>query len=218
MGPEYHNSVVLHTRRVDSPRADYVEIRFTGASDATQLRTATMKYAIIRALVCLVLIASTVACGGLTKDIESVSEADPKVDFSGMKSYGWIGAAGVVTDPQNLWTAPSFDVAAELKFHVDSELRKKGYVESGNPDMAVAMLIVNDVRQLEVIASKRKGSMPDMVGVGVGAILIEIVDVKSGKTIWLGAASGETKTNRTEEEMKKRLAYAVKQLLKQLPK
>ncbi|WP_455210255.1 DUF4136 domain-containing protein, partial [Kaarinaea lacus] len=72
-------------------------------------------------------------------DIKVESEADPKVKFSGYKTYAWLGAAGILNDPQGQWEPPKFDADAEITFLIDQELRKRGMTEvNDSPDMLVA--------------------------------------------------------------------------------
>lgn len=153
----------------------------------------------------------------LTKDIQAQAANDPKVQLAGLESYAWLGAAGVVNDPGGLWAPRDYDVGAELKLLVDKELRAKGFQESAEPDFVVAMIVVADVKQLEEIKLNRAQDMADFVVVGEGGILLEFVDPKTQKTIWAAAAAGETRSDYTNEQSKKRLAYAVKQMFKLLP-
>ena len=174
---------------------------------------------ISQAVLCLSLALSASACAKpLTDDIKTQSEADPRIDFSGMKTYAWAPSAGVVNDPQELWTPPSFDVGAELTHLINDEMHARGWAESAQPDMAIAFLVVNDIQELKVLETERAGEVPDLVGVGQGALLLEIMDASTGRTIWLAAATAESQTGRKEEDIKKRLAYAVKQLFKDLPR
>jgi hypothetical protein len=165
------------------------------------------------------LCALTLACGGgLTKDIEVQAVADQKVQFSGFKSYGWLNAVGAVNDPAGLWAPKKYDVGAELKAIVDRELEARSWVESAPADLLVNLLVLADVKQLEEIKLNRARDMAEFVVVGEGAILIELVDAHTGKTVWMGAAGGETRSDYTTEQSKKRLAHAVKQLFKLLPR
>jgi len=170
------------------------------------------------AVLALTLGALVVGCGGLTKDIEVQAVADQKVQFSGFKSYAWMGAAGAVNDPAGLWAPKAYDVGAELKSLVDKELHARGLVESAQADVQVAVLVVDDVKQLGEIKLNRAKDMAEFVVVGQGAILLELMDAQTGMTIWLGAAGGETRSDYTTEQSKKRLAYAIKQVFKLLPR
>jgi len=170
-------------------------------------------------VVVLALGAVVLGCGGgLTKDIEVQAVADQKVQFSGFKSYGWLGAVGAVNDPAGLWAPKEYDVGAELKGIIDNELQARGWVESEQPDVVVTLLVVEDVKQLEEIKLNRASDMAEFVVVGAGAILLELLDAKTGKTVWMGAAGGETRSDYTTEQSKKRLGYAVKHLFKLMPR
>ena len=70
-----------------------------------------------------------------TKDIKVDAQADPKANFSGYKSYAWLGSAAIVNDAFGQWEPPNFDADAEIKYLIDRELRKRGMSEdSANPD------------------------------------------------------------------------------------
>ena len=117
-----------------------------------------------------------------------------------------------------MWAPKAYDVGAELKLIVDRELRERGWAESAQADVLVTLLVVADVKQLEEIKLNRAQDMAEFVVVGEGAILIELSDAQTGKTVWMGAAGGETRSDYTTEQSKKRLAFAVKQLFNLLPR
>ena len=160
------------------------------------------------------------ACGGsLTQDIKAESAADEKVSFSGMKSYAWYGGLGALVDDTNLWAKPGFDMAQEAKFVIDRELRKKGFSESSSdPDVFVAFLLVADVNQVKKIDEERGGNVENLEGVGKGALLIELIDAETAKTIWLGGATAKVSSKYTDDERKQRLDYAITEVIGQLPK
>jgi len=88
----------------------------------------------------LVLAVFITACTSVPKDdIQINIAADPKVNFSGYKTYAWLVAAGIVNDPDGLWEPPQFDADAEIQYLIDSALRIRGMSEvSADPDMLVA--------------------------------------------------------------------------------
>jgi|GEM_PF-1075707 len=179
----------------------------------------TMLRKLQQAILCISLAATAAGCAKpVIQDIKTQAEADPKVRFSAMKTYAWAGGAGLVNDPQKLWTPPEFDIAAELKHLIDIEMRKRGWAEASNPDMLIAFLVVNDVQELKLIESERAGEVPDLVGVGEGALLIELMDAGTKHTIWLAAATAETQTGRSNELIQERLRFAVEKLFADLPK
>jgi len=153
-----------------------------------------------------------------TKDIEVEAQADPKANFSGYKTYAWLGSAAIVNDLYGRWEPPAFDSDAEIKYLIDRELRKRGKMQNQkNPDMIVAFAAGIDMEALGLkVDPKTKIDM--LENVPQGGLLVVLVDSKSGFVIWVGVATGEVQQNPDTETIKARLDYAVTQLFKKLPK
>jgi len=167
-----------------------------------------------------VALSSTLSCASTpTSDIRVHSAADKKSNIAAYKSYAWDTSAGVLNDRTGVWVPKDVDTQAELQFLIDEKLRGRGMtVAQESPDLLVSMLIAADVRTVEEIKSKRGEAVADLDPVGKGALLVELVDAQTGKTVWLGAAEGEVRGSNTMEQSKERLAYAVDKLFEQLPK
>ena len=165
-------------------------------------------------------VALSLACASTpTSDIRVHSAADKKSNISAYKSYAWDTSAGVLNDRTGVWVPKDVDTQAELQFLIDEKLRGRGMtVAQESPDLLVSMLIAADVRDVEEIKSKRGEAVAGLDPVGKGALLVELVDAETGKTVWLGAAEGEVRGSNTLEQSKERLAYAVDKLFEQLPK
>jgi hypothetical protein len=153
-----------------------------------------------------------------TKDIKVDSQADSKANFSGYKSYTWLGAAAIVNDPHGQWEPPQFDADAEIKFLIDRELRKRGMAEDRNaPDLFVAYAAGIDMAALELKADPdTKLEVPQ--NVPQGGVIIALVDSQTGFVIWLGWATAEVQENPDTATVKARLDYAVTKMLKEIPK
>lgn len=151
------------------------------------------------------------------KDISIESEADPKVKFSGYKTYAWLGAAGIVHDPQGQWEPPQFDADAEITFLIDQAMRKRGMTEvTDNPDMLVAYALGVDMAALKV-KHDPETKMPMLDNVPQGALIVTLVDPETEFVTWVSIATADLKG--LEPDMaKKRLKYVVKKMFKQLPK
>ena len=172
-----------------------------------------------RGVAMLLMLAATGCGSSLTADIKAESAADEKVNFSGMKSYAWYGGLGALQDDTELWAQPGFDMTQECKFVIDRELRKKGFSESASdPDVFVAFVLVADVNQVRKIDAERGENVENLEGIGKGALLIELIDAETAKTIWLGGATAKVSSKYSDEERKQRLDYAVTELIAQLPK
>ena len=153
-----------------------------------------------------------------TKDIEFDTEADPKVNFSGYKTYAWLGAAAILNDPYGQWEPPAFDADAEIKFLIDRELRKRGMSEnSADPDLFVVFAAGIDMDALG-LKTDPQTKMEHMSNVPQGALLIALVDGESGFVIWAGVATAEVQQNPDTQTAKARLDYAVTGLMKEVPK
>ncbi len=153
-----------------------------------------------------------------TDDIKIKAELDPKVNFSGYKTYAWLGSAAILNDSEGRWEPPSFDADSEIKFLIDRELRKRGMNESSaQPDMIVAFALGVDMDALE-LKIDQKSKLGRVENIPKGALVIVLVDSTTGYVIWLAEAVANLQQQLTTEETKKRLDYAVTQMLAKLPR
>jgi hypothetical protein len=153
-----------------------------------------------------------------TKDIQVDAQADPKANFSGYRTYAWLGSAAIVSDAYGQWEPPEFDADAEIKYLLDRELRKRGMLEnSADPDLIVAFAAGIDMDALELkVDPETKIDM--LSNVPRGGLLVVLLDSDSGFVVWVGVATAKIQENPETPTVKARLDYAVTQLLKKLPK
>ena len=153
-----------------------------------------------------------------TKDISIETEADPKVNFSGYKSYAWLGAASIVNDSYGQWEPPSFDADAEIIFLLDREMRKRGMSEnSSNPDMYIAYAAGIDMDALQLKIDP-KSKIESLDNIPKGGLMVVLIDSDTGYVAWIGVATADVNKNHDAATMKARLDYAVTQMMKKLPK
>jgi hypothetical protein len=159
------------------------------------------------------------ACTTFPKeDIEVTAEADPKVNFSGYKTYTWLGSAGILNDPLGTWEPPEFDIDQEVRDLIERELIKRGMVKTmQDPDMLVLYALGVDMAALE-LKENPEAQMKMLENVPRGAMLILMIDPDTDFVIWVGAATAEVQQNPETEVVKSRLDYAVTQMIKKLPK
>ena len=153
-----------------------------------------------------------------TKDIEVDAQADPRADFSGYKTYAWLGAAAILNDPHGQWEPPAFDADAEIKYLIDRELRKRGMMQSSlDPDLIVAFAtgINMDALELQFDPDIKINTLEN---VPRGGLVIAMVDSESELVIWVGVAVGDVQEQPDAKTVKARLNYAVTQLFRKLPK
>ena len=159
------------------------------------------------------------ACASVqTKDIKIETQADPKANFSGYKTYAWLGAAAIVNDPYGQWEPPPFDADAEIIFLIERELRKRGMSQnSTNPDLIVAFAAGIDMDALGLKPDPQTQSKM-LANVPQGGLAVVLADAQTGYAIWVGVATAELQENPDTQTVKARLDYAVTQMFKKLPK
>ena len=155
-------------------------------------------------------------CASVTKDIEIDATADPTFKFSAYKSYAWLGEIEGLNDPEGVWQPPKMDVAADIKFLIDRELRKKGiFSYSEDPDLEVAFFMGVDMEALKLdVDPKTKQDI--LANVPSAALAVALIDAKTGYVLWVGEAMGDIQKNRSDEEIRERLDYAVSEIFKKL--
>ena len=153
-----------------------------------------------------------------TKDIKIDAQSDPKANFSGYKTYAWLGAAAIVNDPYGQWEPPQFDADAEIKFLIDRELRKRGMTQDTvNPDLIVAFAAGIDMEALGLKTNPNTQSNM-LNNVPQGGLAVVLADSQTGFAIWVGTAVAELQENPDTNTVKARLDYAVTRMFKKLPK
>jgi hypothetical protein len=170
------------------------------------------------AIATLLVFLSGCASTNVTSDIMVKTDADPKANLSGYKSYTWLGAAAIVFDEKGQWEAPQFNVGTEIKFLIDRELRADGMSEdSVNPDLVVAYAVGFDMDSME-IKTDPENDLEVLKNVPQGALTVILVDAQTGLAVWAGVARAELQQYPTIETSKKRLDFAVSEMFSKLPR
>ena len=158
-------------------------------------------------------------CASVTKDIEIDTAVDPKVKLSGYKTYAWMGATEILNDPNQNWETPDFDVAGDIKFLIDREMRKKSITltQPENADLAVGFFVGIDMAQMKL--KKDPNTKVEMLkNVPGGALVVVFIDTSTGYVVWVGKATADLKEGASDEVVRERLDYAVSQMFKKMPK
>jgi hypothetical protein len=175
----------------------------------------------IRSIVVAVLagfIISGCASTKLTEDIDVDVQAAPGVDVNAFKSYAWIATAQILNDPQGQWEPRNFDADAEIQFLIDRELRKRGVIQvERNPDMLVAYIAGVDMETLELKEDPQQ-DMQVLQNNPKGALAVIFLSPVNGRAMWAGVATANVEGQRSTEDTKKRLDYAVSEMFRKLPK
>lgn len=153
----------------------------------------------------------------LTQDIEIDATADTTTKFSAYKSYTWLGDIAALNDPEGSWQPPKTNVAEDIKFLIDRELRKRGlYNHAENADLEVVFFMGVDMEAMALkVNPETKQDILEKVP--AASLAIALIDAKTEYVVWVGEAVGDIQENSTEETLRKRLDYAVTEIFKKLP-
>jgi len=153
-----------------------------------------------------------------TKDIHVDAEAAPMFKLSNYSSYGWLGSAQLVNDPQGKWEPPNVDLDAEFQRLIDRELHKRGMTQvARRPDLIVAYIAGVDMDALELKEDPKK-NISMLRNIPKGGLVVLLIDGQTAKTVWAGAAVGDVQQQPNDDVVRKRLDYAVSKIFKLLPK
>jgi hypothetical protein len=155
-----------------------------------------------------------------TSDIKVQTAVDQKANIKGYRSYAWFASGGVLVDRAGAWVPKNADTQADVEYLVDKSLRERGLrAVKERPDLLVSLLLVADVKDVETIAAKRGNTLTNKLDpVGEGALVAELIDADTGRTVWLAGAEGEVRGSRSVEDGKARLAYAIDKMFAKLPR
>ncbi|MFC1773184.1 DUF4136 domain-containing protein [Pseudomonadota bacterium] len=174
-----------------------------------------------RVLSVLFLMSSAWLLGGCatapTSDIEVNAQTSPDYAPSEYKTYAWLATAEIINDAEGNWEPPKFDADAEIKRLIDREMQARGIKQvAAFPNVFVAFAAGVDMDRLELKEDPRQ-KIEVLQNAPKGALAVMLIDGATGSPVWAGAAVGDVKGNRTPEESKARLEYAVRQMFRKLP-
>lgn len=156
----------------------------------------------------------TTSCTTLTSDIEVETHANPDVNYNKYKTYAWVGSAQIVFDPIGQWEQPTLDMDEEVRFVINRELRARNInqVES-QPDLLVGFAAGVDTTVLE-LKDDPKSDKKVLTNIPKAALVIALIDAKTGYAIWLGYAEADVQPQQTIENIRTRIDYAVSEIFK----
>jgi len=168
----------------------------------------------------------SVSCASINKqmndaaDITVETKLDPKANMDGYKSYKWLAVGAMLRDPENQWQPPGFAAGDYIKMKIDKELKAKEFVlnQKGEADLGVVFTLgVNmDAHKLKV---NPETDQEEMLKVAQGALVVAMIDMRTGFVVWVGKATGENKIKETgvdDERTRKRLQYVITTMLEDI--
>lgn len=158
------------------------------------------------------------SCASVTKDIKVDAQATAGAQWSDYQTYAWLGSAQIVVDTIGNWEPPSFDTDAVVRAFIDDELQSRELQEvSENPDLFVAFAAGVDMDAMELkVDAKTKKQM--FASIPRGALAIVLIDAKTNKPVWVGAATGNISESPKDDVARQRLEYAVTEMFGLLKK
>ena len=158
-------------------------------------------------------------CGfaSVTSDIKVDAEMAPNVTLHNYKTYDWLGSFSALNDPNKTWQPPNVNIAGDIKFLVDRELRRREiYITNGKPDLAVSFFVGVDMEN-QVLKLDPETKIELNKNIPKAALVVALIDVDSGHVVWLGIANAEVQEGVTEKVIRQRLDYTVREMFKLMP-
>ena len=151
-----------------------------------------------------------------TQDIKVEAESDPKANLAAYHSYTWLGALGVLNDPEEKWQPTGVDLAGDIKYLIDRELRKhKIFGAKEEADLGVAYFLEVDMDAMQ-LKDDPETQVDVLENVPKGALVVTLVDMKTGYVVWLGSAKANIIKQFKAEVARERLDYSISTMFKNL--
>lgn len=166
-----------------------------------------------------ILLLNGCATKNLHMDIQVEANGNPKIQLHGYKTYVWVGATGLLNDPTNKWQTPTRNVAGDIENLIESEMRKLGLtlVDEQEADLAVAYFIGVDKGAMK-LRKQPKTEFEILENIPEAALVVSIIDKKTGYVIWISKATAEIQQNISDQAIRKRLDYAISTMFAKIPK
>lgn len=154
----------------------------------------------------------------------AVSTMDPMTDVSSATSFTWASRMQEIHGDPHEAALPDKET---LETAISNALRKKGYEytwRAGLADLRVGYLVVMNGALSGKEINDRFGiqpglnlQAPDTVRYEKGTLIIDIIDVKTGRTAWRGALQGFADIEISKEDRQERLDDMVVFMLARFP-
>jgi Domain of unknown function (DUF4136) len=155
------------------------------------------------------------------------AEHDQSADFGRLRTYAWLPLSEAAPADQRVLDRY---IDARIRSAVDTALGAKGYRPAGSdpPDFFLNYRVVSDTAEQEGIASRsyllgaRWEGWSGVEGVyrdtyRAGTLYVAVIDARTRKMIWLGAASARLLPTVPLEKRAQRVDAAVHQIFERFP-
>ena len=146
------------------------------------------------------------------------STSNPRLRIPRSGTYAWMEGSQIVRDPRL-----SSEIYPILLEELEGGLQRRGYsrLQYGEPDLLIGVVAaLSDTLQNEEL-SRAYGLDEAWLPHGVskteyapGAIVLDIVDARTSRSLWRGSVRGAAKFERAPEERREHVRQTVEALLK----
>lgn len=176
---------------------------------------------VMHLLVKLILLTGTLvitSCATLTSDIEIETHTNPDINILSYKTYAWADNAQIVFDPIGQWEQPTVDTDEDVRSFINRELRARNLKQVDNaPDLLVTFSAGIDSATLELKEDPNNDiDNEDLTRIPKEAMVVALIDAKTGYTVWTGYASGGAQEQQTIKNIRGRINFAVHEIFKSL--
>lgn len=152
------------------------------------------------------------------------AEAMPDIDFTKYKTYAWASQVDSKLDP-GLYFLNDLELKQRIRGAVGYAMDGRGYTFTRQaPDLVINFRVFNKPTTIQTYSeygsdyftpSDVSGLQdPKKVTLEAGSLIVNMVDRKTGQTVWFGSASGLTNTNGFDRS-ENRIRQAINLLFKQ---
>ncbi len=155
-------------------------------------------------------------CSSHTADIRVRTEVGSNANLSQYKSYSWLEIVTSLHDPRGKWQARGLDIAGEIKFFIDRELREYGlHYSTTDPDIAVAFQLGANMESLK-LAIDPNSRLDVLKNVPDATLTVVLIDTATRDIIWISKAEAEIQQDATPEMVHKRIDYTITEMFKKI--
>lgn len=158
------------------------------------------------------------SCATLTSDIEIENHTNPDINILSYKTYAWADNAQIVFDPIGQWEQPTVDTDEDARSSINRELHARYLKQVDNaPDLLVTFSAGIDATTLKLKEDPNNDiDNENLTKIPKEAMVVALIDAKTGYTVWTGYASGGAQEQQTIKNIRTRIFFAVHEIFKSL--
>jgi hypothetical protein len=173
----------------------------------------------------ITLVALLLTAGFTTAQNVSVNtETMPNIDFSAYKTYAWASQVDSKLDP-GLYFLNDLQLKERIRGAVGYAMDGRGYkLTRQSPDLVINFRVFDKPANIQTYSEYGSSYFtpgeveslqdPKRVTLEAGSLIINMIDRKTGKTVWFGTASGLTNSDGFDRR-ENRVRQAVNLIFKQ---